>query len=90
MKHHRKVRPMLSARALGIRQRLRNSWTSWSLTRAIKRQQKATRRLTLLLQEVDSHLLLQKELRQQVLLLQHRQLEIRLSQQYRQEGKLSP
>jgi len=86
---HRRLTLGLLAPVLAIRQALLRSWTSWSLTRALRQQKRAERRLILLLQESDSQLLRQKELRQRVLTLQHRQLENRASQQYRQEGILS-
>lgn len=57
-------------------QRLRRSWTSWSLRRLARKAVRAERRLTLLQLEVAHQALLTKELRQKEEQLRHRQAEL--------------
>lgn len=65
-------------------QRSRRSWTSWSLTRTMRRTARAERRLRALQLETDHQLLRLKELEQRRTQLLHRQLEMREAQEFRQ------
>lgn len=67
---------------LQVTQRLRRSWTRWRLSRTLKAETKAERRLQLLeLERTHQHLLL-KELAQQRASLQHRQQELQEAQSF--------
>lgn len=71
-------------------QRSARSWTSWSLSRKIRRLKRVTLRLRLMQVQQDSLLLLQKELEQQVQQRQHRLQEMAASSQWHLQGHLSP
>lgn len=67
---------------LTVMQRLRRSWTSWSITRTVKAQARAHRRLELLQLETTHQLLRVKELEQQALRLNHRTAETAEAEQW--------
>lgn len=68
---------------LAATQRSRLSWTSWSLTRALRAEKRAQARLLLLQLEMDHQLLRQKELEQRRLQLLHRQAEMAEARSFR-------
>lgn len=68
-------------------QRSRRSWTSWSLTRAAKAEQRAQKRLLLLQLETDQQHLRIKELQQRELSLLHRQRELAEARSFRLESR---
>lgn len=86
----RRVSRRLSSFRLAATQRLRRSWTRWSLSRTRRRLLRAELRLVLLQVEQDSQLLRVKELAQQESLLRHRQVEHQQSLQFRVQGSLPP
>ena len=72
----------MSSFRMTVMQRSRRSWTSWSLRRTARRQQRATARLTLLQLELQAQHLLIKELAQQEQTLLHRQRELQEAQAF--------
>lgn len=69
-----------------VAQRFRRSWTSWSLKRMARKQQKAQRRLELLQLETTHQLLRVKELSQAQVQLEHRQRELTEAEQWYRAG----
>ena len=74
-------RPSISR--LTATQRLRSSWTRWSLARTQRRLEKETRRLQLMQVQLDSQLLLLKRLDNRLLGYQQEQQELVEIRSYR-------
>lgn len=73
---------------LTARLRLQTSWASWRRSRATKALDREEQRTVLLQQLVDSSLLRQKELGQEILRQEHRLQEMGESREFRQTGQL--
>lgn len=84
------TRPRTWRWVLTLRLRSRTSWTSWRLRQTRRAWERETQRRQLLEQALDSSLLREKELGQEVLVQEHRLQEMAESRQFRQTGQLPP
>ena len=86
----RPVKHRPSTLRLTVAQRLRSSWTRWSLTRTRKRLAKEQRRLALMQVQLDSQHLLLKELTVREYLLSQHQQEVKEIKAHRLEEQPLP